>query len=143
MNKNEPVSHIMTQHVYTVQQRDRLQDAISIIRRHHIHHLPVKKGGEIVGMLSSTDIDRLCFDELFDEQEKIDDSMINMLSIQQVMTTHFKSVHENTSIKEVAEIFAKNGFHALPVIDDNDLKGIVTTTDIIKYMLSLYQTECK
>ncbi len=138
MDKNEPVSHIMTEHVFTVNQRDRLQDAIVIIQKHRIHHLPVKKGAEIVGMLNSTDIDRLTFGALFDNQEKIDEAIINMLTISQVMSTHFRSVHEKTSIKEVAEIFAKNGFHALPVVEGSELKGIVTTTDIIRYMLAQY-----
>ena len=138
MKKNEPVSHIMTDHVYTVQLRSRLTDAITIIQKHHIHHLPVTKNEEIVGMLSSNDIDRLTFGGIFDEQERIDDAIINMLSISQVMTTVIKTVDVNCSIKEVAEIFAESGFHALPVMEGKKLRGIVTTTDVIQYMLEQY-----
>ena len=39
------------------------------------------------------------------------------------------------TIKEVAEILASREFHALPVIDGTKLVGIVTTTDLIKYLL--------
>lgn len=138
MKKNEPVSHIMTDHVYTVQLRSRLTDAITIIQKHHIHHLPVTRNDEIVGMLSSNDIDRLTFGGIFDEQERIDDAIINMLSISQVMTTVIKTVDVNCPIKEVAEIFAENGFHALPVMEGKKLKGIVTTTDVIRYLLQQY-----
>ena len=61
-----------------------------------------------------------------------------MLSISQVMTTHIKTIDVDTTIKEVAELFAKKGFHALPVVDGKHLRGIVTTTDVIKYMLKQY-----
>ena len=47
----------------------------------------------------------------------------------------FKSNNQLETIKEVAEILAKNEFHALPVVDDSNLVGIVTTTDLINYLL--------
>ena len=41
--------------------------------------------------------------------------------------------------KEAAEIFLEAEFHALPVVDaDEKLVGIVTTTDLIKYLLEQY-----
>ena len=58
-----------------------------------------------------------------------------MFTIEQVMVKNVVSVSSNTSIKEVAEIFATKEFHALPVVDDDVLVGIVTTTDLIKYLL--------
>jgi CBS domain-containing protein len=54
------------------------------------------------------------------------------------MTNKPEVVDAETSIKEVAEIFAHKGFHALPVVEGKELKGIVTTTDVIKYMLEQY-----
>lgn len=63
----------------------------------------------------------------------------NMFTIAQVMAKNLKSVSSGTTIKEVAEILTKNEFHALPVVDDgNELVGIVTTTDLIKYLLEQY-----
>jgi len=138
MNKLEPVSNIMTNHVYSINQRARLQDAITIFKKHRIHHLPVTKNDVIVGMLSSTDIDRLTFGDLFDNEENIDETMLNMLSIAQIMTTNVVTIEIGTPIKHVAELFAKNGYHALPIVKGSNLQGIVTTTDVIKYMLKQY-----
>ena len=45
------------------------------------------------------------------------------------------TVCTSNSIKDVAEILASKEFHALPVVDNNKLVGIVTTTDLIKYLL--------
>ena len=61
-----------------------------------------------------------------------------MLTIPQVMTAKPKTVSSNTIIKDLAEIFSKEEFHALPVVDNDELQGIVTTTDVIRYFLEQY-----
>jgi CBS domain-containing protein len=55
------------------------------------------------------------------------------------MAKKIRSVSPQTSIKEVAELLAAREFHALPVVDGGDLVEIVTTTDLIKYLLKQYQ----
>jgi CBS domain-containing protein len=47
-------------------------------------------------------------------------------------------ISPDTMIKEAAEIFLKAEFHALPVVEKNKLVGILTTTDLIKYLLEQY-----
>jgi CBS domain-containing protein len=47
-------------------------------------------------------------------------------------------VSSETSIKEVAEILATEDFHSLPVVDNGSVAGIVTSTDVIKYLLDQY-----
>ena len=138
MKRREPVSHIMTENVHTAREEDSLRGAVDLIRTHKIHHLPITKGNEISGIISSTDINRLTFGGLFDNQEGADEAVFDMLSIPQIMTSHPKTVSPETTIKEVAEIFAESGFHALPVAEGDQLKGIVTTTDLIKYLLDQY-----
>lgn len=138
MKKREPISSIMTTKVVAVQEQDKLQDVMEIFRKHKIRHLPVLSGKKIAGIISRTDINRLTFGALFENQEGADEAVLEILSIPQVMTTKPKMVNPNDSIRDVAEIFANEEFHALPVVDGEELKGIVTTTDIIKYMLEQY-----
>jgi CBS domain-containing protein len=64
-----------------------------------------------------------------------------MLSIEQIMVKNPIKVTSNITIKSVAEILAKNEFHALPVVDLDELVGIVTTTDLLKYLLEQYELE--
>lgn len=138
MKKREPVSQIMTKDVYKVNENEKLQDAVTIIRKHKIRHLPVMNGKNVTGIISSTDITRLTFGALFDNQEGADEAILEILSIPQVMTSNPKTVSSDLSIREVAEIFSKEEYHSLPVIDNGELKGIVTTTDVISYMLEQY-----
>jgi CBS domain-containing protein len=138
MKKREPVSKIMTKEVAFVQETDKLVDAVDVFRKKKIRHLPVMHGTHVSGIISATDINRLTFGSLFENQEGADEAVLEMLSIPQVMTSKPRTVNSEDSIKDVAEIFSKEQFHALPVVDGDELKGIVTTTDVIRYMLEQY-----
>jgi CBS domain-containing protein len=138
MKKREPVKEIMTKEVFTVQENEKLSSVVEMFRKHKIRHIPVLEGKKITGIISRTDINRLTFGALFENQEGADEAVLEILTINQVMTSKPKVVSEDDSIKEIAEIFASEEFHALPVVANGDLKGIVTTTDVIKYLLDQY-----
>lgn len=138
MKRREPISHIMTKNVLTVKVTDDLHEVIDLIKKNHIRHLPVLDGKEIVGMVSRTDINRLTFSSLFENQEGADEAVLEMLTIPQVMTQKPRTVEASLSIRDVAEILTLEEYHALPVVENGSLVGIVTTTDIIKYMLEQY-----
>ncbi|MCR9015359.1 CBS domain-containing protein [Aquiflexum gelatinilyticum] len=138
MKKREPVKEIMTKDVYTVQENEKLSKVVEMFRKHKIRHIPVLSGKKISGIISRTDINRLTFGALFENQEGADEAVLEILSINQVMTAKPKVVSEEDSIKDIAEIFANEEFHALPVVAGDELKGIVTTTDVIQYLLDQY-----
>ena len=128
----------MTKNVATVQVSDDLHDVIDLVKKNHSRHVPVLEGHDVVGIISSTDINRLTFSSLFENQEGADEAILEMLSISQVMTQKPRTVEAALSIKEVAEILASEEYHALPVVENGQLVGIVTTTDVIKYLLEQY-----
>jgi CBS domain-containing protein len=138
MKRREPISHIMTKNVLTVKVTADLHEVIDLIKKNHIRHLPVMDGAEVVGIISSTDINRLTFSSLFENQEGADEAVLEMLSVPQVMTQKPRTVEASLSIREVAEILTTEEYHALPVVENGHLAGIVTTTDVIKYMLEQY-----
>ncbi len=139
MKKNVPVSEIMTKKLVTLKTTDDLVTAERLFKKHHIRHIPVVEGDSIKGMLSYTDLLRISFADAVDEHEEYVDTIVyNMFSIPQVMANDVTSVTSKTTIKEVAQFLATKEFHALPVVDDGKLVGIVTTTDLIKYLLGLY-----
>lgn len=101
--------------------------------------MPVVNGNKILGMLSYTDLLRISFADAVDDDEMdVDVTVYNMFTIEQVMTRNLVTISPDSSIKEVAEILAVKEFHALPVVEDELLVGIVTTTDLIKYLLKQY-----
>jgi len=138
MKKREPISHIMTKTVVTATLKDDLKTVVEKLRRNAIHHIPIVKGKEVVGIISRTDINRLTFGALFEDQEDADEAILKMLSISQVMTCKPKTVTSDFIVRDLAKIFVKEDYHALPVVDNGELKGIVTTTDVVKYFLEQY-----
>lgn len=139
MKRREPVAHIMTANVLTVSTQDDLQEVVTLLNQKKIRHLPVVENGHVVGMISRSDINRLTFGSLFEGQEGADEAILTMLSIPQVMTHKPRVIRADQTIREVAEVFAEEEYHALPVVDeDNKLCGIVTTTDVINYILEQY-----
>lgn len=139
MKKREPVSGIMTASVITVDKNDHdLRDLKEVFRKEKIRHIPVMEGDNLVGIVSKNDLNRLSFGSLFDNQGDADEAVLDMLSIDQIMSENPRSVTPETTIKEVAEIFASENFHSLPVAENGSIKGIVTSTDVIKYLLEQY-----
>lgn len=139
MKQKVPVSTIMTKHVIKLNLSDDLTKAEHLFKKHHIRHIPVVNGNKIVGMLSYTDLLRISFaDAVYEDETDIDVTVYNMFSVEQVMARNLVKVSPETTIKEVAEILASKEFHALPVVEDELLVGIVTTTDLIKYLIDQY-----
>ena len=138
MKKREPISHIMTKSVVTVNENDDLRKVVEKLKKHNIRHIPVMRNKEVIGIISRTDINRLTFGALFEGQEGADEAILDMLTIAQVMTAKPKTISSTTIIRDSAAIFVKEEFHALPVVDNGELKGIVTTTDILRYFLEQY-----
>ncbi len=137
MKKKVPVSEIMTKNIHKLKLSDELSTAESLFKKNHIRHLPVVDAGHIVGMLSYTDLLRISFADAVDEDgEGIETTVYDMFTIEQVMTKKVVSVTSKTTLKEVGEIFLTHDFHALPVVDDDNLVGIVTTTDMIRCFLN-------
>ena len=139
MRRGTPISAIMTKDVITLNTTDSLETAELLFKKNHIRHIPVVSGKEIIGMLSYTDLLRISFADAVDEHEEYVDTVVyNMFTIEQVMEKNLVSVKPRTSIKEVAQILAKKEFHALPVAENDKLVGIVTTTDLINYLLTQF-----
>lgn len=139
MKKNVPVSVIMTTNMVKLSLKDELSKAEILFEKHKIRHIPVVNGSKVVGMLSLTDLLRISFvDSAFEDEDEIDTVVYDMFNISQVMTKNIITITPETTIREAAEILANREFHALPVVKNDVLVGIITTTDLIKYLLEQY-----
>lgn len=139
MKKREKVSAIMTKEVLTINVNNSLKEVNDIFLKNNIRHLPVVAGEKLVGILSYTDILRISFGNTFgEEQGGSDEAIFDMLSINQVMKHSPDTVSPNDTLKSAAELLAEKEFHALPVVENDKLVKIITTTDIIKYFVEQY-----
>ena len=136
MKNAVPVSEIMTKNILRLSLSDNLSTAESLMKKNHIRHLPVVEKEHIVGMVSLNDLLRISFaDAVNVEDEEVETSVYDMFTIEQVMTKKVEYISSKSTVDEVARLFLNYEFHALPVVDDDCLTGIVTTTDIIRFFL--------
>src|SRR5690554_2122543 len=106
MIRKEPVSNIMTSQVVTLTPDNSLHDADRLFTQRKFRHIPIvkSKGGDLIGMLSRTDLLRLSFADNFreDEEAPADTAVYDMLSIEQVMMAAPIVVQADQTIEEVA-----------------------------------------
>ena len=139
MKKLELVSKIMTKNLVKLNVNDSLSKAEALFKKNKIKHLPVVSGDKIVGMLSLSDLLRISFADATDDSgDYVEATVYDMFSLEQVMTSKVVCVESDDTIKEVAEILAREHFHALPVIEHDKLIGIITSTDIINFFLESF-----
>lgn len=138
MKQKVPVSTIMTKNVVKLNLSDDLTKAEMLFKKHHIRHIPVVYNNKIVGMLSYTDLLRISFADAIDDENDVDTTVYNMFTVEQVMAKKLVSIAPDATIKEAAQILTTKEFHALPVCEGYLLVGIITTTDLIKYLIDQY-----
>ena len=138
MKQRTPVSDIMTKNIIGLTRSDDLQRAEMLFNRHKIKHIPVVSGEAVIGMLSYSDLLKISYADISEDEHNVDTVVYNMFTIEQVMVKDVVTINSETTIKEAAEILAKREFHALPVVDDGTLVGIVTTTDLLNYFIKQF-----
>lgn len=135
MNLFAPVSSLMTdhKHLITVNPEDNLLKVREIFDNYKFHHVPVVNFREIVGIISKTDFEHfLGGASLHSDDKAITDLRLQRAHVKEIMTTRMGKVEPDDRLNVVLEIFLINRFHALPVVKNNELVGIITPFDILK-----------
>lgn len=139
VKKNESITHIMSEDVFAVHQNQKVSEIRKLLAENSIHHVPVVDGKKLIGMLSSTDIMKVSFTAIGADQKAVDAYLDSMFQVSDIMIKNVVSINEKDSIRSAAELLADGNFHAVPIVDSEmQLKGIVSSTDLIKYLLKQY-----
>jgi CBS domain-containing protein len=135
MKHNEPVTRIMRTNLTTVHHGDAISQVRKLMQETGVHHVPVVSGQNLVGIISWSDILRLSFSDAFNTDERaVDATLDHSITLEQVMAREPVTLPETGKIREAAEILARGDFHALPIVSGQKLVGMVTSTDLIKYL---------
>jgi len=113
---------IMTSPVKTVSMNISMEEAGRLMLRYGHTGMPVIDGGEIVGVISRRDVDKALTHEL------------GHAPVKGFMTTAVLSVDPLTSLTEVQKIMVEKDIGRLPVIDNGKLAGIISRTDILRFL---------
>ncbi|MFN4080007.1 MAG: HPP family protein [Saprospiraceae bacterium] len=126
-----PVSTIMTRDLITVSPSESLENIRNIFAEHKFHHIPVVVDREIVGIVSRSDVDFYVNGaNLAGEERKL-----QYTQAKDIMTSGMAKLEPGDRINVALEVFMINRFHALPVVENGELVGIVTPYDIMRALL--------
>jgi len=139
VKKNEPVSHIMSNDITAVQDGQSLSEVRHKMVDSNIHHIPVLSGKKLVGMVSFTDMMKLNVVINGANDRAIDTIIDQQFNIGDIMSTQLTTLDTRDTVRQAAEILSANNFHAVPVTNDSsELQGIVTSSDLIRYLNDQY-----
>lgn len=121
---NERVDTIMIKDLLTLKPADTVAHAVSVFKSKRIHHLPVVNDNNmLVGLITTFDL----------WNKLIPHDKFETTYIKDIMTTRLVRIEPSDKIGTAAELFLDNRFHALPVVHDGVLLGLVTTFDVLRY----------
>jgi CBS domain-containing protein len=126
-----PVSDILQAkgaEVVTINQTEGLAAAAKSLREHRFGALVVSdQAGKMVGIISERDIVRA-----------VGELGVNglVLKVQDVMTRAVRTAKPSDTIEQVMQLMAKYHIRHVPIIDDGQLVGLISQTDIIQEQLT-------
>lgn len=126
------VSEVMSKNLITIKSTDTLKKAQELMVKHSIRHLPVAQNGELLGIITESDI-RGAF---IQSGRKTKDGNIShldpsKLKVSNHMTRAILTVAPETCIEDAALLIYKNKIGALPVVKGKKVVGIISIMDIL------------
>lgn len=135
MKRNEPLSTVMSTELTTVNVTHKLSEVRKLLAEQGIHHVPVVSGTKLVGLISATDMIRVSFSAYGADARAVDAMLDHEFSVEGVMSTDLTTLSSTQKVRDAAAVLASGKFHSVPVVDtDKNLVGLVTSTDLIRYL---------
>lgn len=135
--KEGVVREIMMGSPVTLKPEDTLDLANDVISLGRIRHIPVLADGRLVGLLSERDLIGAAANQIFGLKQKSKSALLKTVLIKDIMRKKVLTVTPDTTIKDAAHLMAAKKIGCTPVVLDGALVGLLTTTDILRYVESL------
>jgi acetoin utilization protein AcuB len=135
------VAKLMTRKLFTVSPEDTVDTAVQYLRQRGVRHLLVLDQAELVGILSDRDIKRALQPEQTKRKKVLGIGglyfLLEPILVREIMTRDPLTIDPGTTAQEAATIMIKNKFGALPVAKNGRLLGILTETDLLRYIVNM------
>ena len=117
------ISEIMTEKVMTVSKTKPLKEIVKLMANSKISSIIVTDKGRVVGILTERDLLK---------KVTLDNPNLSKKSLDKVMTPDPMTVNSHSDIGEASQLMHDKNVRHLPVVDNEQLVGLVTQTDIVK-----------
>jgi CBS domain-containing protein len=127
------VKEAMSQKVLSVTPQTSLKELMVIFEEHDYNMLPVTSDGRLVGVVTKLDLLRA----FVVERTITKANYFNILAdkVEDVMYTNIECVGPNDSIRQVVESMVENKLRSMPVVEGDNLVGIISRGDVLRYLV--------
>jgi len=120
------VSHWMSSDLITIGKQASIQEAMALMKRESIRHLPVvDQQMKLVGWITDADLRGVLIA-----------SMLEELTLEDVMIRKPFMVHPEMPLEEAARILLEKRVGGLPIVKDGTLVGVITTVDVLSAFIT-------
>jgi CBS domain-containing protein len=126
------VRDIMQTSFVTVSAGDTLSTVEDIMTLGGVRHMPVVRGGTLVGVVSERDLLRASLSNLTAFRQEERRAFLQVVEITRVMTAPPVVISPEAEIEQAALLLAEKKIGCLPVIDEGKLVGLLTETDVLR-----------
>ena len=132
----------MTNKVVTVFETATFSEIKRVFDTHHFHHLPVLDfNNQLKGMISKEDLAKASYILTLNTTGKTYTTKeFDYISAKDIMSSYPVFLTPDDEIDLAADVFLSNKLHALPILDDGRLVGIVTTHDLLRFAFTEMRT---
>ena len=120
--------------LYSVEATRTVLEAARFMMEHNIGALPVLRNGQLVGILSERDV--------MNRVVAVGRTP-GTTTVAEVMTANPRAVSADESVEECLFIMREFGFRHLPIVDGQDLKGLVSLRDILMHQAAEMEREAR
>ncbi|MGI6469153.1 MAG: CBS domain-containing protein [Syntrophomonadaceae bacterium] len=121
------VKDIMTSRVISIESRKTIGDALELMVENGIRRLPVLAQGTLVGMIVQHDIEKALRSPGFVLETPVD----------WVMNKDVVTVAAEADLREAIKLLLKHKISGLPVMENGQMAGIISETDILRLCCTL------
>ncbi len=116
----------MAEKLITVSKDMSIPEAIGLMKKYSIRHLPVVDNDSLVGFITESDMRQAYLASLLDE-----------MIIDDVMIKNPITIEPDADLEEAVELIYRNKIGGLPVVKDGKIKGIITVADILAVFIEI------
>ena len=139
MIEKAKVEQVMTREPSTVAPNDSIRVAIDRMRERNCRRLPVMEKGKLVGIVTDRDLRRATNSPLVLRERWYDEFMLDHIPVRACMSETPTTVTPETPIADAAKMILERKVGGLPVMEGDELVGIVTETDLLNYLIRVLE----
>ena len=139
--KSVTVRDIMTRPVITISPDSAIGPAIRLMRDGNFRRLPVVEAGKLVGIVTDRDLRQATNSPQVLRERWYSDFLLDAIKVRACMTSDPVTVDIDASVLDAVVQLRRYKIGGLPVLENGLVAGIVSTTDVLDYLITLLSQE--